>query len=62
MENTRYAGSAATGLFPALMDGQFVLPAEGTAGHVARRRADVDSALSKEQKVGAVVEKRQNLS
>ncbi|CAM9600857.1 unnamed protein product [Pylaiella littoralis] len=50
VENARYAGSAATGLYPALMDGQFALPADGAAGHVARRRKDLDSALSSVQK------------
>eukprot|EP00903_Cladosiphon_okamuranus_P009979 g9465.t1 len=53
VENTRYAGSAATGLFPALMDGQFVLPSEDTAGHVARRRADLDSSLGAKEKAEA---------
>eukprot|EP00752_Nemacystus_decipiens_P005712 g5170.t1 len=53
VENTRYAGSAATGMFPALMDGQFMLPGEDTAAHVARRRTDLDSALGPEEKAEA---------
>lgn len=51
VENSGYAGSAATGLYPALRDGQFVLTAEEAAGHVARRRKDLDAALTKEEQV-----------
>ena len=39
-------GSAASGLYPAVMDGQFVVPAEDATGHVSRRRIDLDAHLS----------------
>ncbi|CAN0036267.1 unnamed protein product, partial [Hapterophycus canaliculatus] len=53
VENSGYAGSAATGLYPALTDGQFVLTAEEASGHLARRRKDLDAALTKEEQAEA---------
>ncbi|CAN0606767.1 unnamed protein product, partial [Ectocarpus sp. 12 AP-2014] len=43
-------GSAATGLYPALTDGQFVLRSEDAAGHIASRRRDVDVGLTEAEK------------
>lgn len=39
-------GSAASGLYPAVMDGHFVVPGEDATGHVSRRRRDLDANLS----------------
>ncbi|CAN0594934.1 unnamed protein product, partial [Laminaria digitata] len=46
VENSSYVGSAASGLYPAVMDGQFVVPADDATGHVSRRRRDLDANLS----------------
>lgn len=51
VENSSYMGSAATGLYPALTDGQFVLHSEDAAGHIASRRRDVDVGLTEAEKV-----------
>ncbi|CAM9147425.1 unnamed protein product [Ectocarpus sp. 8 AP-2014] len=53
VENSGYMGSAATGLYPALTDGQFVLRSEDAAGHIASRRSDVDVGLTEAEKVEA---------
>ncbi|CBJ32432.1 Sorting and Assembly Machinery 35kDa protein [Ectocarpus siliculosus] len=53
VENSSYMGSAATGLYPALTDGQFVLRSEDAAGHIASRRSDVDVGLTEAEKVEA---------
>ncbi|CAM9131576.1 unnamed protein product [Ectocarpus sp. 6 AP-2014] len=53
VENSSYMGSAATGLYPALTDGQFVLRSEDAAGHITSRRSDVDVGLTEAEKVEA---------
>ncbi|CAN0134525.1 unnamed protein product [Ectocarpus fasciculatus] len=53
VENSGYMGSAATGLYPALTDGQFVLRSEDAAGHIASRRRDVDVGLTEAEKAEA---------
>eukprot|EP00904_Undaria_pinnatifida_P012904 jgi/Undpi1/8744/HiC_scaffold_25.g11206.m1 len=55
VENSRYAGSAASGLYPALMDGNFVLPGENATLHVSRRRINLDAKLSEGEKANSLV-------
>lgn len=51
VENSRYPGSASTGLYPALLDGQFMLPGAEASHHVAKMRRDLDQNLTREEKV-----------
>lgn len=51
VENSRYMGSTATSLYPALMDGQYILPGEHAPGHLSRTRRDLDRNLTAEEKV-----------
>lgn len=54
VENSRYMGSASTGLYPALVDGQFMVPGDHAPKHMSRTRKDLDRNLTREEKVRAV--------